>query len=216
MKSIIQLENVDKTYKRKTLFSHFNLNVEENALLGITGKSGCGKSTLLFIMSALTKPDSGKVWINGKDYQNRLKHSEIQRLYQEHISFVFQNYLLDDSETVYSNLKVPLSALKVSKKEYASRMLQALAEVNLPQIDLKQHVCELSGGEQQRIALARAIMKPYQILFCDEPTSSLDSGNSEFVMNKLADLKNSGKTIVIASHDRQVLSFCDQIVKIEE
>lgn len=206
-KSICSLINISKSFNQKSILNHFSLDIEAGTMIGISGDSGCGKSTLLYIASGLLPPDSGEVFFQGINlYHSNAKTQTL--LYRQHISFALQHHYLLPSETISKNLEIPLRANKIHRKNWLEYMNNALQRVHLD-LPVSTKVCELSGGEQQRLAMARAIIRPFDILFCDEPTSGLDDKSTKQIMDLFLMLKNEGKTIVVASHKDDLLSVCN-------
>ena len=161
----------------------------------LMGRSGGGKSTLLNMMGLLERPDSGEIKIDGK---SRFTNKEIMLMQRNKFGYLFQNYALIDNETVEKNLLIALTYRKnVNKAEEIKKVLNA---VNLPNYE-KRRIFELSGGEQQRIALARVILKNCDYIFADEPTGNLDKKNSEIIFDILETLNGEGKTVVYVTHN---------------
>lgn len=210
--SIIELNNISKVYKQKEVLKNFSLKIEEGEMVAITGKSGKGKTTILNIIGLLESYNEGTLIIDGEKNikANSRKAIEILR---EKISYLFQNFALIDEETVEENLKLSLKYVKATKKEKIDMMAQALKEVGLEGFE-KRKVFELSGGEQQRVALARIILKPSKIILADEPTGSLDDENLHLVLEILKSLNKKGKTIVIVTHDSRVANECSRVINI--
>ncbi|MBJ7961539.1 ABC transporter ATP-binding protein [Bacillus cereus group sp. N28] len=203
----IKLENINKKYGNQFIFQDFNLNVYKNEFIGIIGKSGAGKSTLLNVMGLLDEPDQGKVIIQGDD--NAYKNKKI--FFRNKLGYIFQNYALMDNETVASNLEVALKFQKLTKKEKKDLMENALKQVNLS-CSLKSKVYTLSGGEQQRLAIARILLKKCDIILADEPTGSLDKENRNQVIKLLKKLNNEGKTIIVVTHDLDLQDLFSRVI----
>ena len=178
-------------------------------MVAVVGKSGCGKSTLLNIIGLLETVDAGQVCID--DLQNIFPQSRMAiTVIREKISYLFQNFALVDEETVFYNLNLALKYVKGNKKQMIEK---ALTAVGLQGYENKR-IYQLSGGEQQRIALARILIKPSKIILADEPTGSLDAENRGVVMGMLRKLQQQGKTIVIVTHDDHVAAQCDRIISL--
>lgn len=209
---IIQLNNICKRYGKKEVLKDFSLNIEEGELIALTGTSGKGKSTILNIIGLLENPDSGDLIIcNEKNIKpNTEKANEILR---NTIGYLFQNFALVDEETVEYNLNIALKYVKVKKEEKKKLLEEALKKVGLQGFE-KNKIYELSGGEQQRIAVARLMLKPSKIILADEPTGSLDEENREIIINLLKDINKSGKTIIIVTHDKYLANKCNRIIEI--
>lgn len=176
-----------------------DLEVRRGSCLLLRGPSGSGKTTLLNVIGTLTKPTSGRVLISGKDISHLPEHFLVQ-LRRQKIGFVFQQYNLLHSYTCLENIGMSLMPLGISAKERREKGLSILRELNLEdRADFK--VNELSGGEQQRVSIARALVNDPNILLADEPTSNIDLKNAEAILEILAKLKSEQKTLVVVSHD---------------
>ena len=209
---MIKLENVTKTIGKKVILENLSLKINQGDLVAIVGKSGSGKSTLLNLLGLIDGDYNGHYEIFGQ--QNVPVNSvKSQAIIREHISYLFQNFALIDNETVEYNLMLALKYVKLSKKDKVKRIEEILERVGLPST-LHQKVSELSGGEQQRIAVARAILKPSQLLLADEPTGSLDPENRDLVLNFLLDMNKEGKTVIIVTHDAYVAQQCHRIIEL--
>lgn len=207
---MLQLKNISFAYGEHKLFSNFSLTVNDGDFIAIVGKSGSGKSTLLNIMALLEPVQAGKILINGRIYS-----SERQKLlYHRHkLSFLWQNYALIDGLSVEENLALARRYAN-SPANLAHDVDTALTLVNLP-LEVKwQKVYELSGGEQQRVALARLLLKDAEFILADEPTGNLDRENSEIVFRILQLLNEQGKTIIMVTHDLSLASRAKQILQL--
>lgn len=200
--TIIKLENICKKYDEKTIFDKFSLEIDQGEFISIMGSSGAGKSTLLNIIGLLEKADSGNVIING--YKNpSMYNSNGRTLLRNHLAYLFQNYGLIENESVFDNLLISIRFIKISKSEKKQRIYNALAQVGLAGVQNKK-VYKLSGGEQQRIAIAKIILKESDIILADEPTGSLDENNKKEVLKLLKSFNEEGKTVVVVTHDPEV------------
>lgn len=168
----IILSNICKRFGEKTLFENFSLKIERGEFLSIMGESGAGKTTLLNMMGLLDRPDSGTVVLCGQKNPAFSSRTAVN-LRRRHISYLFQNYGLIDTETVENNMRIATHFKSISKKKERRLIADALEQVGLQGYE-KRKVYTLSGGEQQRVALAKVIAKSPQIIFADEPTGSLD------------------------------------------
>lgn len=195
----ITLSNIRKKFGNKILFQDFSLKIERGEFLAIMGESGAGKTTLLNMMGLLEKPDSGTITICGQKNPGFSSHAAVE-LRRHHISYLFQNYGLIDTETVEGNMRTATHFKQISRKKERLLIEGALEQVGLRGYE-KRKVYTLSGGEQQRVALAKVIAKSPQIIFADEPTGSLDERNRNYVLEILKELNYRGKTIVVVTHD---------------
>ncbi len=212
----IQLKEVIKKYDGKAVLNGVNLSITEGEMIAITGPSGCGKSTLLNILGLILEPTSGSYTING--VTNPRIYSKVSRyLRREHIGYLFQNYGLIDDESVFWNLKLALNnnaSKGKSKKEKEKLIDDLLDEFGL--LTLKNSkIYQLSGGEQQRIALIRLMLHGSDLILADEPTGNLDQNNGRLIMEIFKKLKKEGKTIIIVTHDMNIANHCDRILKLE-
>lgn len=210
--SVIKLEKISKKFGEKILFDGFSLEIEQGDYISIMGESGKGKTTLLNILGLLETPDSGNVTVFGKKNPKFLSKST-RDLRRNEISYLFQNYGLSDNDTVEENLKIVLKYKKQSSTEKSQNIDTALKQVGLSGFE-KRKIFTLSGGEQQRVALAKIILKNPKIILADEPTGSLDSKNRDYVLNILRGFNKQGKTIVVVTHDTEVAKHAYSFIKL--
>ena len=203
------LKDIKKQFGTKVLFRELNLEIEEGEFIAITGGSGSGKTTLLNIIGLIEKSTQGTVSIYDlNDLKPNTKKSELA--IRKYIGYLFQNYALMDNETVADNLKIGLRYRKMDKKEEKAAIQNSLKKVGLEGYE-KRKVFELSGGEQQRVAIARILLKPSKLILADEPTGSLDPENRDIVMNLLKEMNREGKTVIIVTHDSFIANQCQRI-----
>ena len=207
---VVKMKNLRKTYGSHIILNDFNLEVEEGEFVAITGSSGSGKSTLLNIIGGIETFDSGEYNLFGKETPDYNSYAGIKLLRYD-ISYLFQNFALISSRTVRENIEIGLQYSKLKRQEKNNLISEALIKVGLEGYD-KRKVFELSGGEQQRVALARIILKPSKLILADEPTGSLDLKNREIVMTILCDLNKRGKTIIIVTHDPNVVQYASKSI----
>jgi putative ABC transport system ATP-binding protein len=210
--AVVKLEKICKKYDDKTIFNNFGLEIEQGEFVSIMGASGAGKSTLLNIIGLLEKPDSGEVIINGVKNAN-IYNRNGRLLLRNNIAYLFQNYGLVENESVVYNMEISARFLKVSKAEKRAKILKALETVGLSGISEKK-VFKLSGGEQQRVALAKIMIKSSDIILADEPTGSLDDVNKGAVLEILKNLSKEGKTIIVVTHDKVVSECAERKISI--
>lgn len=208
----IILKDIKKRFGNKVLFNNFSLIIEKGDFLAIMGESGAGKTTLLNMMGLLDSPDSGTITICGKENLSFSSHTAVE-LRRRYISYLFQNYGLIDTETVESNMRVATHFKKLSSKKEKRLISTSLEQVGLQGYEQRK-VYTLSGGEQQRVALAKVIAKSPQIIFADEPTGSLDERNRDYVLEILKELNHQGKTIVVVTHDPYVNECAKQHISL--
>lgn len=218
---MIRIENLDKIYNQEKINSYhalknINLHIEKNDLVLLKGVSGSGKSTLLSIIASFTKPTNGLLEIKGEQTP-KLPDEFISKFRQENIGFVFQSFNLFERLSVWENILAPLVSLDIEDSELEKRIEDALVLANIFH-KKDQMISDLSGGEKQRCAIARAIVNDPQIILCDEPTANLDKKNAQNFLNIIKDLKKIGKTIIISTHDTifDDLDIVDKIVDLED
>lgn len=211
---IIQISNVSKKYGKQEILSNINLNINKGEMIAILGESGKGKTTLLNIIGLITKKDKGDIYLFDKKNPS-INSKSSMRLRREKIGYLFQNYGLIDDETVRWNLNLALEYKKLSKKQRAVKIDNILKEFNLSYLKEKM-VYELSGGEQQRIALIRLILQDSELILADEPTASLDSENEQIILNYLQNLNSKGKTIIVVTHNKEILSYFSRIINLKD
>lgn len=211
---IIKLVNVSKAYEKEEVLSNVNLTVENGEMIAITGESGKGKTTLLNIIGLITKKDKGDLLLF--DTKNPSIHSKEAMMFRrEKIGYLFQNYGLVDDETVKWNLNLALEYKKLSKKEKIEKIDVLLNEFKLSHLKEKM-VYQLSGGEQQRIALIRLILQESDLILADEPTASLDAENEKVILQYLEQLNKKGKTIVVVTHNQDILPYFSRVIRLHE
>lgn len=209
--NILQVQHMSKAFGDHVIFQDFSMDVKEGEFLGIAGKSGSGKSTLLNILGLLDQPDSGDVILfDEKNVKPFSKKAE--KLLKNHIGYLFQNFALLDQETVYYNMAMAIEHHNIEHKK--EKIADALARVHLEGYE-KKKVCQCSGGEQQRIAIARLLIKPCELIMADEPTGSLDQENKELIFSLLKELQQMGKTLVVVSHDAELLAITDRVLTLD-
>lgn len=209
---MIKFENVRKEIGNKIIFEDLNFEVEKGEMLAIVGPSGSGKTTLLNMIGLIEPFDTGKYWLENQ-LMNSNKTAKNQKIIREKIAYLFQNFALIDTVTVEKNLLIALKYVKKSKQEKAKMIADVLRETGLAGYE-KRKIYELSGGEQQRIAIARSFLKPSELILADEPTGSLDARNRDEIMILLAELRKSGKCVIIVTHDEKVAQKCSKILEI--
>ncbi|WP_027088472.1 putative bacteriocin export ABC transporter [Thomasclavelia saccharogumia] len=207
---VIEIIDMSKSYQDNIIFDKFNFEVEENTFNVVMGVSGSGKSTLLNIIGLLDKADSGDVILFGEKNIKPFSR-KAEKMLREKIGYLFQNFALVENETVEYNLKLALDNIKGDKKE---KIKEVLKEVELEGYENKK-IFKCSGGEQQRVAIARLLLKQCDLILADEPTGSLDERNREIVIKLLKRMQSSGKTIVVVSHDPIFKGIADQIIYLD-
>ncbi len=202
---MIEIKNLSKRFGEHILFENYNMTVNDGEFTIILGNSGCGKTTLMNMISSLEPIDSGEILVNGVNISKRKNQLKYLR---DNVGFLFQNYGLIENKTVKYNMNI------IGKKSRSDITLEsALQTVGIAD-KINEYVYTLSGGEQQRVALARLIYKKCDIIFADEPTGSLDRGNAIQVMEILTNLNKQGKTVIMVTHDIALTSYATKIIKL--
>ena len=205
---MIEIKNLNKKFNDKVIFNNLNLTIEDGEMLAISGASGSWKTTLLNILGKLDKEYDGNIIIDNKNLKTITQTNYLRNT----IGYLFQNYALADNLTVTRNLDF---SLKYSDDKSLEAKENALEMVGLdPKEYLNKKIYTLSGGEQQRVALARLFLKPCSIILADEPTGSLDVKNRDVVLEILRKMNEHGKTVIVVTHDPYVLTVCDRVIKI--
>lgn len=210
---VVIMENISKAYYKRPVLNSFNLSINRGEFVAIIGSSGSGKSTVLNIIGLLDTADSGRLSLFGK-ISPKISSKEARRYLREKIGYLFQNAALIDQDSTEANLSAAQRYTATPKRLRAKERENALSAVGLEGI-LKRKIYELSGGEQQRVALACLLVKPNELILADEPTGSLDPGNRDEVIRILYELKNQGKTIIMVTHDPIVAEKADRTISLD-
>ena len=211
MENVISIKGLEKNFGKKTVFSGFSLEIPEGSFTVISGASGSGKSTLLNIIGLLEKKDKGDMVHFG---QKNIKpfSTKATSLLKDKIGYLFQNYALVDNATVEYNLKLAMEGHDTSKEN--NRVKEVLEAVGLTGFE-KKKVYQCSGGEQQRVAIARLMLKPCELILADEPTGSLDHENKMKVVDLLKGFQRAGKTVVLVTHDEDLMHLGEPLIRID-
>ncbi|NFA59884.1 ABC transporter ATP-binding protein [Clostridium sporogenes] len=219
--SILKVENITKIYGGKKggmkfkALDKFSLEIEKGEFVGVMGPSGSGKTTLLNIMATIDTPSSGELFINGTN-PTKLDEKNIALFRRKELGFIFQDFNLLDSLSIKENIILPLVLEKVKVRELEKRLEDIAGLLNIKDI-LNKKPYEISGGQQQRAACARALIHNPSIILADEPTGNLDSKASQDVMETLTNLNTKKEaTIMMVTHDPFSASFCKRIVMIKD
>src|SRR4030088_2638423 len=214
--ALISLDGVTKVFVTDEVETHalagIHIDIKKGEYVSIAGPSGCGKSTLLAILGLLDSPTDGTYYLNGKPVQG-LKLSERARIRNREIGFIFQAFNLIGDLTVYENVELPLTYRGMPSAERKRRVQEALERVGMAH-RMKHYPSQLSGGQHQRVAVARALAGEPAILLADEPTGNLDSANGEAVMDLLRELHRSGATICMVTHDPRYARYADRSIRL--
>ncbi|MBU5674830.1 ABC transporter ATP-binding protein [Alkaliphilus sp. MSJ-5] len=219
--SILKVANLTKVYGNKKsgltvkALDKFNMSVEDGEFVGVMGPSGSGKTTLLNILATIDTPSSGELFINGTN-PSKLREKESALFRRRELGFIFQDFNLLDTLSIKENIILPLVLDKLKIKEINQRVMDIASILNIVDI-LEKRPYEVSGGQQQRAACARALVHNPSIILADEPTGNLDSKASNDVMESLRKLNETKKaTIAMVTHDPFAASFCDRIIMIKD
>ena len=211
---MLKLKDIHKSYQQGSqefpILKGIDLHVKEGDFLAIMGPSGSGKSTLMNIIGCLDKASSGTYHIEGTDV-SELSDNQLSDLRNQKIGFVFQNFNLMPKLTACQNVELPLTYMKIPKKERRERALEMLRLVGLEERSEFKPM-ELSGGQKQRVAIARALVTNPSFILGDEPTGALDTKTSVQIMDLFKQFNDEGKTIVIITHEPEVAQLCKQTV----
>lgn len=210
---MIEVKNIHKSFGDLEVLKGVNLQVKKGEIVAIVGKSGAGKTTLLQIIGTLDRPTSGKVLIEGTDVF-QMKDRELAAFRNKHVGFIFQFHQLLPEFTALENVCIPAMIAREKEAEYTARAEKLLRELGLgDRMDHKPN--ELSGGEKQRVAAARALMMHPTIILADEPTGSLDTQNKKELSDLLLKLrKEYGQTILLVTHDKDLAGMADRVIEI--
>ncbi len=202
-------DQLEKSYGQRSVFQDLSIQFEAGKVYALVGASGRGKTTLLNILAKLERPDSGRVFYREKDL-NALPRIDF---FRNDLGYLLQQGGLLENETIAANLELALVGRKtpVDKEAFFA---QKLAQVHLDYLDLEQKIYELSGGEAQRVAIAKLFIKEPPLILADEPTASLDAENSRLVMDLLLSLKNPERIIIIATHSPDIWTRVDKVVEL--
>ena len=210
---MIELDNITRSFGSLQVLKGISLNIDRGEVVSITGPSGAGKTTLLQIMGSLDNPDSGKVIYNGQDI-TKMSEKEISAFRNRHIGFVFQFHQLLPEFTAMENIAIPMLIAGQGMRQANARAKELLELLGLA--DRADHKpSELSGGEKQRIAVARALANQPDVILADEPSGSLDTKNKEELHKLFFSLRDQlGQTFVIVTHDESLASMTDRTIRL--
>lgn len=206
----LSVRNASKSFGKRVLWSDVNLEVVAGEMLALRGASGSGKSTLLNCIGMLDDLDSGVIRIDGADAA-KLSGRAVRKLRRESVGYLFQDYALVDDATVAQNLDAAARPRLLQRRRPFAETLESVGLGGRE----RSKVYELSGGEQQRVALARLLVRPTRLVLADEPTAALDEANAAVVMTLLRHLAESGCAVVIATHQDATASLCEREVGVE-
>lgn len=207
---MIKIEHLTKSFGERTVFQDINLQFEAGKVYALIGNSGCGKTTLLNILAKLEPYDKGSISYRGQE----LKQIKSHHFFKNELGYLFQNYGLLENETVAANLELGLIGQKWTKQEKKQREEEVLEKVGLDYLTLDQKIYELSGGEAQRVALAKVILKDPPLILADELTAALDPETSQEIMNLLLSLKKLDRLMILATHNPAIWEKADEVIRL--
>jgi len=216
---MIKFENVSKVFNKDTnpivVFDNLNLEIETNKFVSILGRSGSGKSTLLNLIGGIENADKGNIYIGDKNITNLNKDS-LAQFRNEEIGYIFQKFILEPSLSVLDNVVIPLVIRGVDKKEREKRAKEVLTILNLED-RINETVRNLSGGEQQRVCIARALIGDANIILADEPTGNLDYERGQEVLRYLKNISLEGKSVILVTHNKEdAYKYSDYVYEIND
>ena len=212
---MIRVEDIHKSFGSLEVLKGVDLEIQKGEIVSIIGKSGAGKTTLLQIIGTLDRPDSGSVVIDGVDVF-ALKEKELADFRNRHIGFIFQFHQLLPEFNALENVMMPAMIARMTEKEAEQRALQLLTELGMAE-RLTHKPNELSGGEKQRVAAARAMMMLPDVILADEPSGSLDESNKKELHKLLLQMREQfGHTIIIVTHDKELAEISDRVIEMRD
>lgn len=216
---MINCENISKSYfsgeVETEVLKGLNFKINKGEFVAIIGPSGSGKSTLMHILGALDSPTSGKYSLDGHDVSS-LSEDELAKIREEKIGFVFQSFNLLPRATVLRNVILPLIYAGVPKEQREAKARQALLQAGLAESHFNHLSNQLSGGQMQRVAIARSLVNNPAIILADEPTGNLDSKTGDVVLATFQDLNAQGRTIILITHEQYVAEHANRIILIKD
>lgn len=215
---MIQLSDITKIYKNSgdltPVLNNVSLTIEAGETVAIMGASGSGKTTLLNIIGCMDVPTSG-IYLYGDTPVHALSRTGMEHFRKEHICFIFQQFALLNDYTVYENVELPLRARNIPLRQRRKMVMDCLEQVGIADL-AKKLPTRISGGQQQRCAIARALVSGCDIILADEPTGALDSKTGQEIMDILLGLSSTGKTVILVTHDENIAKRAGRIIRIKD
>lgn len=209
---MIEIKGLQKSFANRVILNQVDLTFDRGKIYALIGESGSGKTTLLNMIAKLEPYDKGEILYDKKDIKEIKEH----HYYRDYLGYLFQNFGLIESESVAANLELAFVGKKLSKAQKEEQKRKVLKRVHLEHISLEQKIFELSGGESQRVALAKVFLKDPPLVLADEPTAALDPINSDEVMKLLSSLKNDNRMIIVATHNPAIWEKADVVIRMED
>ena len=216
---MIEIKNVTKIYNggkagEVKALDNVSLSIADGEFVAVTGESGCGKSTLVNLIGALDAPTQGEVIVGGRNI-SRLSEEQAAKFRRENVGFVFQGFYLEESFSVLVNVEIPLILRGAEEKAREARAREMLAKFDLA--DKEDALpAQLSGGQMQRVCIARALAGGAQLILADEPTGNLDSKSGSAVMDVFRTLAQEGVTVVMVTHNKEFAARCDRVIELKD
>lgn len=219
MGEILKIDSIEKYYGNKgnilKAIDDVSFEVQKGEFVGVMGPSGSGKTTLLNVIATIDEVSSGHIYLNGKDL-TEINKKEIGRFRRENLGFIFQDFNLIDTLTIYENIALALTINKTNKNEIDGKVNSVAKELGIEEI-LTKYPYEVSGGQKQRTACARALITNPKLILADEPTGALDSRSAQMLIEMISSLNKDFKaTILMVTHDSFTASYCDRILFIKD
>ena len=219
MGEILKIDSIEKYYGNKgnilKAIDDVSFEVQKGEFVGVMGPSGSGKTTLLNVIATIDEVSSGHIYLNGKDL-TEINKKEIGRFRRENLGFIFQDYNLIDTLTIHENIALALTINKTNKNEIDGKVNSVAKELGIEEI-LTKYPYEVSGGQKQRTACARALITNPKLILADEPTGALDSRSAQMLIEMISSLNKDFKaTILMVTHDSFTASYCDRILFIKD
>lgn len=212
---MLECQNVSKSYGNQLALDDINLKIKEGEFIAIMGPSGSGKTTLLNVLAGIDKVSMGKIMLANHDLTS-LSSKQIDNLRQDVMGFIFQEYHILNSLSVFENIALPLTIKKLKKQEIISKVKEIANDLGLSD-HLQKYPYQLSGGQKQRVAISRALITNPILLFADEPTGALDSKNAHYLLKSLQEQNfKKGLTLILVTHDAFSASFAQRVIFLKD